>query len=177
MMQPGRYLGRNPRGIPDTRGQNNTPFMVVTVEVTHIVANGDWQELPSCGVRDLWLAMSDAAWPYTEKKLVALGFNGDFRAPEFDLSAKDGWVELVCEHQQYEGQTKERWSLASWGDRERTPPADDVMRALTAKWEHGRQQFSERPAPPAPPAMPKNPKAPQAPPRSPAPARADDIPF
>jgi len=172
LLATGSYLARSPEGCMDTRGSNNTPFMVVTLDVCHVAAAGQWQELTTPVQRSLWLATTDAAWPYTEKKLRALGFNGDFRAPEFTIpvdNGDEGWVQLICDHETYEGQTREKWGLAKWGDQERTPPADDVMRRLKAKWEQDGQQYSESPAAPVPPDMPRNTRAPQAPPQAPAP--------
>lgn len=178
MLPEGSYLAQNPVGGMDTRGANNTPFMVVALDIVYGSRDGSWHELQEPAKRSLWLATTDGAWPYTEKKLRAMGFNGDFREPEFIVPADDNgaaWVEVICRHEEYEGKIREKWELAKWGDQDRTPPADDVIRKLQAKWKQGDPGYSERPTPPD---MPHNDRAPQAPPEgAPATPSGDDVPF
>ncbi|KKM60825.1 hypothetical protein LCGC14_1537890 [marine sediment metagenome] len=86
--------------------------MAVEFKIMH-VANGDkWEPCPDPPTRSLWMSFTDAARPYTDKKLMALGFNGDFENPQFTETRPN----LVCRHETYNGTVRDKWELADWDD-------------------------------------------------------------
>ena len=110
----------------------------------------------------VYLYTTDAAWPWTTKKLEAMGFNGNFDAPEF---TKGQDVELQCRQDSWEGKTREKWDIA--GGVTAAPP--DKARQLAARYRSTVTVPPTRPAgrpatPPAPPPPAPKPPAPPAPP-------------
>lgn len=95
--------------------------------------------------RTVFLALSDAAWAYTEEKLIGMGFNGDFENPEF---SKSNGVALYMKHDTYNGVTKEKWDISTGINV--TPAKVDVRKSLSRRWrsQHGS---SPKPAASAPP--------------------------
>jgi len=140
-----------------TKSEKGGSQMAVVFDVTHVADAGQWAPLPTPIERTLYLSFSDNAWEYTEKKLLALGFNGDFNAPDFADEAKFEGVELNCRHEEYNGKTTERWELAKWGGAKEIVKADnDAIRQLSAKWKSRTAAPAPKPAgrptppPPAP---------------------------
>jgi hypothetical protein len=93
--------------------------------------------------------MAAGAKPYTVKKLLVLGFNGDFRNPKFGVEK----CEVICKHEDYKGKIREKWELANWGGSE--PAADDELEKMNAEW-RATQSVPTTPAgaPASPPAQP-----------------------
>lgn len=179
MFQPGIYLGSNSRGEMDEQGEKKTPCMVVTFMVAHVAGdNGEWVAIPTPEPRDVYLYLSDKAWPYSCKKLTSLGFNGNFTQPEFTAPTDDGWIQLVCKHEEYRGTMRERWDLAGNGP-ERTAPAADELRRLAAKFKNDQGGYHESPKPA--PAPSRQPVPETVPPNQdddpPPPPNEDEIPF
>ena len=101
----------------------------------------------------MYLYLSDAAWPYSSKKLTALGFNGNFAQPQFAAPTDDGWIHLACKHEDYRGTVREKWDLAGNGPERTAPPADDLRR-LTAKFKNDQGGYRESPKPAPAPSRP-----------------------
>lgn len=117
-------------------------------------------DVPEVGRRTVVLWLSDNAWEHSEKKLLALGFNGSFENPEFTNAEA---VELAATEEEYEGKTREKWDIAPGGFTV-TPAAPDVLRQLSARW-----RATHKTATPAKSAAPKAPgKAPSKAPEKPA---------
>jgi hypothetical protein len=96
MLKEGAYHGYL-KGcqIGETKGGENVQF-VLTFAVSFIAgANGAWDDIAPVN-RTVYLSCSDGAWPYTEKKLKALEFNGNFAEPAFSEDAAKRGVGLVC---------------------------------------------------------------------------------
>jgi len=152
MEAAGNYFGHAVAMGTDTVGDRQTPLVYVTWKITHIAENGDWRELLPPIERDTRWFLTDAAWPYTERKLGEVGFNGDFTNPAASGAAVDPGMELECKHEQRDGKNYERWDLP-YGSRETAPPPDETLRRWGAKWKAERKPGG-RPSTP-PPAKPK----------------------
>lgn len=97
---------------------------------------------------------SDGKPRVTQKALEALGYNGD-DPPTF---ANGQGVHLWCKHEQYNGQTNEKWMIST--PRESTPPPAGVVDRFRSQWRAlsgNRPAATRTPAPPpksAPPPPP-----------------------
>lgn len=128
----GRYTADIVSGVLGETGNGN-PQVVIQTNITGFVD-------PSTGIqgidafeRRLYLSMHGGAVPYTEKKLKALGFNGDFANIQFSVTNN---VELLCTHEpDNNGNLKERWDLANWGDAPQVKQAGSaVIQKMNALW-------------------------------------------
>ena len=147
------------------------PALVVDIDVTYKAQDGDWVALPDGPVqRSLYFSFSDAAYEWTEKKLKALGFNGDFKNPRFSDKAMTEGIEVVCDiRPDSKNNARENWDLANWGGQERKTPAQDVRARLQARWATNTE--AAKPAA-GKPAMPPRPAGP---PKAPARAAAAPV--
>lgn len=165
--QAGTYFGELVGAGADTlNNAKKTPFIYLTFRVTHFFA-GNWQEVELFD-RDVKYFLSDSAWPYTEKELQRLGFNGDFVNPEFmDELYKPG-TELLCSTRASGDKSYEDWELPGRvnGSKERVAPANEVLQKFKARW---NTNSSARKPPPA--------NTPVQTPASPPGRAGDDIPF
>jgi hypothetical protein len=128
-------------------GTWSAPQMVFSFQITHISKNGAWQALPGPFMRHVYSSLSEAAWPSTEQKLQALGFNGDFQNPDFSDKTKNEGVELTCTHQEYQGKTSDKWEFSNWGTTEVKRASVDIVRQMNAKW---KAKVGAKPAAKAP---------------------------
>jgi hypothetical protein len=140
----GKYVANITSGTLSESSKGN-PQVVVQLEVTGFIdpAAG----LVSVGApfeRRMYLSMSGNALDYTEKKLKALQFNGDFGAMEFGVTQD---VQVLCSHEPNDaGELKERWELAKWGDAPEVKSAGSaVIQKMNALWK-ARQQQGGKPA-------------------------------
>lgn len=92
------------------------PYMAVVLQVSHHDDGSGTPRAIDPVNRTLSLWMTDAAWEHTRDKLKALGFHGDFEKPQFTLPADGVW--LTMSHETYNGKEREKWELASWGDKQ-----------------------------------------------------------
>ena len=190
---PGKYWSIVVCG--EGRKLNNakgTPLISVTVTIGHFnTGPADapvWEALPVAYQRRVDLFLTDAAWPYTEPKLKALGFNGDFAAPEFSGDAVTTGIALVCSHKTRDGKTYEDWDLADWGGGGDAEPLDKAtVQLMNARWKTN-QTMQAPPAgqpvgigAPAPAPNPATVAAPEPDPTEPPPVEpplgGEDIPF
>lgn len=169
MNTKGTYYGTPTKGVTGA-ASTGTPQMVVTFNVTHIAdSEGGWQEIQPI-TATVYLFLSDGAWEYSEKKLKAMNFNGNFDSPEF---ACDG-IELVCDHETYNNKTREKWDIAG-GSEVKKADANQI-RTLSAKWKQSAKP-SSAPKPPGKPAAPPAAKKPAMANAGAAPIDPDEIPF
>lgn len=143
MIPPGRYIGTLTSGAIGVSGKQDKPAACLTFQVQD-------------QVRTVYLYLTDAALPYTEPKLAALGFNGDYENPAF---SKTEGVSLVCKHEEYEGKVREKWDLGFL-----PKPADkSTLANLSAKFRarHGTPPRPTAPPPSAPSKTPPPPKKPE----------------
>jgi hypothetical protein len=147
-MDDGFYLGTAKAGQL-AEAKTGTTQMVVTFDVTHKSSNGAWEPLGTPIERDIFLATSEAAWPYTEKKLQALGFDGNFNAPTFATPQ----TTLLAKLESYDGKSRLKWDV--WTEREKPEYklADtDTQRRLMARWKQNNPSAAPKPATPPVPA-------------------------
>ncbi len=151
MMKATNYYGKVRQGVLGTSKEKQTPYIAITVTMTHEAENGQWVNIPDTD-RTIYWHLSDAAWPHTQKRLEAIGFTGSFDAIAFAGEAVDSGVQWTCTHEEYQGKTRAKWDLANWGgEKEHTPPATDQVRKFNALWksDHAASQVpAGKPGPP-----------------------------
>lgn len=168
MNAEGTYYGTPKLGTTGA-ASTGTPQMVVDFNVTHIADGGDgWTEIQPITAR-VYLFLSTGAWEYSEKKLKAMNFNGDFDNPGFQCEG----IALVCKHEVHNSKTKEKWDI---GGGEVKKADDNTIRSLTAKWK-GAAKPSAAPKPPGKPAAPAAAKKPAMAGATHSPVDESDIPF
>lgn len=172
-MNAGTYNGQFKKAVTTESGAKKTPTLALTFDVTHFAEGADWVEVPVTE-RTVFMYLSDAAWPYTSEKLQKLGFNGDFDNPTISQQQ----VSLELTHESYNGQTKERWSIAGGGSFEAEPAGNDVTRRLNALWKNDNGGPKAKPAgrQAAPPKKPSAKEVAGAM-AAQAPTNASDVPF
>ncbi len=129
-LNPGTY-GAYLVGATTTKASTGTPQIVLEFKVSFRAENGQWKALPEQKERRVYLSLSSAAWSYSQEKLNALGFNGDFNAPKFSATKS----QLVCTHETYNNKLHERWDLPGGGGRQLEKAPDDMIRDLNARWQ------------------------------------------
>ncbi len=135
-MQPGTYNALiQPEKTRFAKAKTGTPQMAVSMRLVHFLQGGGWVPLSPAMERTLYITCSESAWQYAEAKLGAMGFNGNFHAPDFSDKAKTEGVQVICKAgTKPDGSAREDWELASWGD------VGDVDSGLadvfTAKWKN-----------------------------------------
>ncbi len=178
MMNANNYFGKVRQGVLGTaKNEKKTPYIAVTVTLTHEAGNGEWVEIIPVDRTAYW-HLSDAAWPHTIKRLATIGFTRDFDAIAFVGDAVNIGVEWVCSHEEYGGKTRERWDLANYGgETEHIAPAVDQIRKFNARLKTA-QAASGAPSGP-PPGPPQSTQTPAGAPLDSdgQPFDADDIPF
>jgi len=153
MMNATNYYGKVRQGILGTaNNEKKTPYIALTITLTHEAENGQWVDIQPVD-RTVYWHLSDAAWPHTVKRLETIGFTGDFNTIAFAGDAVDAGTEWNCQHEEFQGKTRERWDLANWGDggKEHISPAGDDVRKFNARWrtDHAANRPpAGRPAPP-----------------------------
>jgi len=160
MLSIGTYSGVCKDMGMDT-SDNGSPYLDVVFEITHVAQNDKWVGIEPQD-RHLRLFLTEKAWPYSERKLDALEFNGDFMNPKIT----DKGIVLECKHEIYEGQFREKWDLPGDNKRERQVPSDDELRKLSTRYKNATANTKKPPGGPSLPATPTN--------IAPTP---DDIPF
>lgn len=115
-LDPGRYDGV----LVDlfmTTSSNGTPCLVAQFDIVGYAKR-----------RTIYTYFSDASKENSMKKLAANGFNGDFNSPALDNPN----VAMYCKHEEYKGETREKWDFADWGND--APPDDDTIASLNNLW-------------------------------------------
>ena len=137
MLDPGTYRGYLKEAVT-SEGKDASLRMEVMFAIRHVSHDDAWQEIAEAE-RTIYLYLSEKARPYTDAKLKALGFNGDFESPIFDARTREEGIDLVCRHEQYDGNTGERWELKNWKSKAK-PAATDKLKRLNALWNTSNKQ-------------------------------------
>ena len=135
MYQAGQYWGvLQEWGC--NKADTGTPFIFLVFEITHYKSGDSW-EVETPANRTIRLFSSSKAWPYTKEKLQNLGFDGD----DFPSELYEQGLRLNCNHETYEGETKERWDIPGGGG---GAPENDPQMAdqLKRKW---KAEFGSQP--------------------------------
>lgn len=176
MMNATNYYGKVRQGALGTSKEKQTPYIAVSITLTHEADNGQWRDIQPVD-RTVYWHLSDAAWPHTAKRLDAIGFSGDLNAIAFVGEAVDSGVQWVCTHEEYRGKTHERWDLANWGgEKEHVAPPADVIRKLNARWRSDHAASQVPPGRPGPPPADLQPPSATPGPQDPG-VGGDEIPF
>lgn len=124
MMDAGVYAGRVVSAKTTVAG-TGSPQMEVECQLL----NEDGSETST--VVKAVLSLTDKARSgFVDRKLAEMGFNGDFKDPQFAREVYER-IELECAHDEWKGKTKEKWSLGRGGTR---PADNDILQRLAADW-------------------------------------------
>lgn len=134
MFAPGTYHGYLQSAVTTEAKTGNLQIALVFA-VRNQWNGSEWEDVNE-EERRVYLSLTDAASPYTEKKLAALGFNGDFMDPQFDDAVANEGVDLKCTASTYNGKATEKWELAGWGG-VIEPAAESKVKRLNARWNAG----------------------------------------
>jgi hypothetical protein len=166
MQQAGTYFGKLVKAGVGKAGENETPYLYLTFEVTHQwnSVTGLWDEIKPFR-RDVQFWLTDKAMELTTKRLVEMGWHNTLDEPLFADKWYDEGSNLVCTHKTNNKQkTHEDWQIeqfAGGGEREHKPVKADVLRNLENKAKIMQANFTkpaQEPAAPKPsPAPPLNP--------------------
>lgn len=160
MFQSGKYWGKIKDAVY-TKGEKSSAIAIV-IDVTHQAGANGWEAIPP-QERTIFLYDTEKAWPYTEEKLVNLGFNGDFASMKFDPKFSDEGLGVECEVEEYQGKTREKWNLSRLGGLNLERADDATIRTMNAKWKAKHGGAKAAPAKPAAPATPARSTAPAKP--------------
>ena len=153
MTPAGKYWGFIQKDGVATQNARSTgtPQLVIPVRLTHRANNADWVDLEDGPIDcSLYMSLTDRAWPYTEKKLKALEFGGNFADPVFGADVISKGIGLTCRHETYQGTARERWELSDWGSAAEAT-GSEAVRTLNARWK-ATAGAKANPGPAAPPA-------------------------
>ena len=125
--QAGTYWGRL-KSSELKFTNDGKPHFDLVFSVDFIDRNGNWVPLDAPLERTMAVYLTDAAKPTSRQKLVAVGFNGNFKSPGYnaigkndkgeDLTVITGGAALRCEIETYKDKPHEKWELADWGGRD-----------------------------------------------------------
>jgi len=170
-MKPGKYYGRFVGAATEENG-NGKEYLKLSWLVTHELGNGAWVELPQPVQAQTRLWLTEGVWNNPQaveilgRNLSALGFNGDYGAPQFDPSLAEG-IELFCENEVgKDNKVREKWEPAIWSGGDGKPVDSQTAKKFNALWRSkiGTPKPATQPTPPpaSKPAAPAEPAPPAA---------------
>ena len=109
-----------------TESSTGTPTVAVKFTVTHF-GDGEKEAVPRELDRTAYHYITEKSVEFTAKALRSLGYEGDnFRGLEEPgcLVGVDGL--FYCKHEVYNGEEKEKWSIASGGGESEIKPLDQA---------------------------------------------------
>ena len=147
-LQAGIVYAGTPGKMYTASNKNGKPYIVVPVDVTHQALNGAWVDMPpkDDGKQPrAWVKwyITDSAWPYTEQKLRAIQFNGNFVSPAVGVPSM---VIIGEQTGQYIN-----WDTPREDDGDREAITEDLARVLTARYGQNNPAPQADSAPPPPP--------------------------
>lgn len=174
-LPPNQYFGKMVNAAFGAIGQHDTPAIVLTVELTHVAAGGEWRDIETTK-RDIPFFLTENAKERSFQDLQKLGFNGDFDAPKFSDPDLAAGLELTVINETYNSKLQDKVSITKLkaGGRELKAVNADVKRSLAAQFKTLTSASARPSTPPPPRAAP--PAAGAAPPPSrPADAAAANV--
>lgn len=189
----GIYWGKLKEVGIGASGKNKTPRLrlIFTVDLK-ANENGDWEKVAEPLERSVNFFLTDAALEWTEEKLAALGFDGNYAEPDirsFDPDLSSAGTQLSCTIRKGEGEKSfEEWQISKLDDIRSDGldplPGQDLDR-LAARYKQNQANTRTPTSPPGASAVikatPNQVQAPSAPPmREPeddASVPEEDIPF
>jgi len=151
MNAEGIYSGGLVEGGMEELGKNKYPCMYLTYEITHISDGKDWTPLERPMRRDVKLWLSETAYDNTYDILESMGWNYDFDRPVFANENVNNAI-LECAHEEYKGNTNDRWYLNEYKGFSRQALPKEVLRKLNARM-NTRKATATKPAAATPPAL------------------------
>lgn len=152
--------------------EKGTPYFALTIRPDEFNSGEPEMEPVSGQERTIWMYLTEGTAEFVARDLRTVGFVGSSfsdldPANEKHHSLVGNRIPVYCKHEDYKGQTKEKWQISSGGGKIEHKPIDNKsMRKLDALF--GKHLKAAKPA---------NGQAAAAA-RSPAPAlKDDDIPF
>lgn len=127
MFAEGYYYGTLLGGQTGESIRKGTPQITLVWKVTHAWNGEKYEPLLNPENKEVVLYFTERTEDRTIGQLNALGFNGNYRKPEF--SVKHG--PLQCKHEDYNGKLEERWNIP--GARAKKA-SEDTLRMLEERW-------------------------------------------
>jgi hypothetical protein len=126
---PGKYAVTlsGVQGFSEAKSSGNSQFyMKFTPTHRWDMSRNEWVEVDQIE-RTFYRAITVNTAPYFAEDIRALGYSGDklskldMRHPEAHIF--EGQIEMICNHETYEGKTREKWGLLR-GTAHQEKPAD-----------------------------------------------------
>lgn len=140
--EPGRYLGIVIEQAFSESSNGNAQFILRCQVVGKFDENGTLCEFPSGRVRErsVFMTITENTIDFVIDALRAIGYEGstfsglDPQTPGFHNFASHE-IPLYCQHEEYQGQWRERWRISSGGGGLNVKPLDPKgLRALDAMY-------------------------------------------
>lgn len=147
MVSPGNYLARVDSG---TLTNEDKPCVVIQLTITHSADNGEWSPVSEPFERRMYWYLHGKAEEHTYNKLDLLKWEKNFGNMRFDIEQ----IVVKCSHEEYKGQTKERWDLHEYSGGGEIRPADSKS---IAEFNSRYKAFRGSPVPAGRPATPPKP--------------------
>lgn len=149
MLPPGEYCAEIKEAVLSKNANTGSSQFVITLDITHAGVDGKWIDSPNPEEAVMYWYFTERSSADTWKKLAALNFGGDFANPQFNVP--DGFA-VKCEHESFNGKTRDKWDLADWGGGGNSAPVDQkTMLDMNARWKAQQLQGTAPPSPTAPP--------------------------
>jgi len=160
-LRPGiPYAGSPGKIYAELRGAKELPCITFEIDLTHEARDGQWVQAPlrndDGNPHRIWLRWftTDNAWPYTEQRLRALQFNGDFRNPAVGVQSI---TVIASQNGQYL-----QWDTPNGGGSDAKALPDNTADVLTARYRQNNPTPQAAPVPAQAPAPQSEPQpAPQ----------------
>lgn len=149
-LTPNTYFGHLVEAVLAEVGDNKTPVLLLTFELTHEATSGAWTEITEVK-RDVQFYLSDKAKEGSFADLRQIGFNGDMEAPRFTDEDLYKGCELLVENETFNGKIYDRVRIGKLKrGAERKPVGKDLARSLAAQFRTSAQATARPSAPPPP---------------------------
>lgn len=172
MFPPGIYFMQTPK-LGFAEAKKGTPYLYVEGVVGHVKDdNNQWVAVhgqPETKAALFYL--SEGAFDRSFEDLLTIGFNGDLDKPALTGEYGEKGIALQCVHEDYEGNTQERFYVVNRSGGRREISADS-MRSVRTRMTN-RNRNANAPAAPGAERPPFDPTATAAA----QPPSGDDIPF
>ena len=152
-LDKGYYWGKV-KEFGTAESDKGTPYFFLTCEIVAVRVGQEYIDIAP-EERTVFIYLSDAAMQYSAPKLISIGFNGNFAAPDIGEDAKTNGVMLENEPETFDGKLREKWQLYTQRGIEHKPLDNAGNRRLNALYKNEIAKGPVAPAPtPTPAAVP-----------------------
>lgn len=148
-LEKGIYKGKLVKsGVAVLDNAKKTEYLYMIFDIDTMIDGGSEIPLGERFTREVKFWLSEKAIDDTEKKLLRLGFDGNYNDPMFMESLYNG-INLECgERTAEDGKVFEQWDIYGLRTtKEKQPATKDTIRRLNARWKmNNKPAFSESPA-------------------------------